>query len=69
MLKMKPVVLAVATALVAIPQFANAANDAAIDVTVDHTSMPIPQNGIVDATAPNLKTGIAAIGNLSLIHI
>ena len=63
MLKMKPVVLAVATALVAIPQFANAANDAAIDVTVDHTSMPIPQNGIVDATAPNLKTGIAAIGN------
>ena len=63
MLRIKPVVLAVSGALIALPQIVNAGNNAAVDILHGQTSMPIPSNGVVDAAASNLKTGIAAIGN------
>ena len=63
LLRIKPVVLAVSGALIGLPQIVNAGNNAAVDILHGQTSMPIPSNGVVDATASDLKTGIAAIGN------
>ena len=63
MLKMKPLVLAVAGALVTLPQMATAGNNAVIDLTPDQTVVALPQSGIIDATDPSYRAGIAAVGN------
>lgn len=63
MLKMKPLVLAVASALVTLPQMATAGNNAVIDLTPGQTEVALPQDGIINGNSSEYRTGISAIGN------
>ena len=63
MLKMKPLVLAVASALVTLPQMATAGNNAVIDLTPGQTEVALPQDGIINGNSSEYRTGITAIGN------
>ena len=63
MLRIKPVVLAVSGALIALAPIVHASNNAVIDLQPGQTEVALPESGVIDATSPEYRSGLAAVGN------
>ena len=63
MLRIKPVVLAVSGALIALAPIVHAGNNAVIDLQPGQTEVALPESGVIDATSPEYRSGLAAVGN------
>ena len=63
MLRIKPVVLAVSGALIALAPIAHAGNNAVIDLQPGQTEVALPASGVIDATDPQFRSGITGVGS------
>lgn len=46
-----------------VPTIGVAGNDAVLDLTADQSVVDLPEGGVIDATGPDYRTGIAGIAN------
>ena len=62
-MKLKSTVAAVAGVFMIVPTIGVAGNDAVLDLTADQSVVDLPEGGVIDATGPDYRTGIAGIAN------
>ena len=63
MLRIRPVVLAVSGALIALAPIVHAGNNAVIDLQPGQTEVALPESGVIDATDPQFRSGITGVGS------